>query len=107
MSDEEYEYDYGSDADYDYGSDGDEEGGDDELIEIENSYYEGDDCKYQNPLEAVRLYVLFIILIIRLLFFVNRFERVVEMETNRGEDVVWYIVISTYKYIGLMLIQEI
>jgi hypothetical protein len=42
MSDDEYEYDYGSDADYDYGSDQGEEqqdDGNDELIEIENSYY--------------------------------------------------------------------
>jgi hypothetical protein len=40
--DEEYEYDYGSDADYDYGSDqgGDDQNeGNDELIEIENSFY--------------------------------------------------------------------
>ena len=42
--DEEYEYDYGSDAEYDYGSDGgvedQEDGGaDDGLIEIENSFY--------------------------------------------------------------------
>jgi hypothetical protein len=43
MSDEEYEYDYGSDdGDYDYGSDGGGDGGDtvaDELIEIENAFY--------------------------------------------------------------------
>lgn len=42
MSDDEYEYDYGSDGDYDYGSDqGDDQhdDGNDELIEIENSYY--------------------------------------------------------------------
>lgn len=38
--DEEYEYDYGSDADYDYGSDADQENlQSDELIEIENLYY--------------------------------------------------------------------
>lgn len=41
--DEEYEYEYGSDAEYDgYGSDHDqnEEGGEKDLaIEIENSYY--------------------------------------------------------------------
>ena len=42
--DEEYEYDYGSDAEYDYGSDGGNEneendGADDGLIEIENSFY--------------------------------------------------------------------
>ena len=43
MSDEEYEYDYGSEGEYDYGSDQGEEndvsGGNDELIEIENSFY--------------------------------------------------------------------
>ena len=44
MSDEEYEYDYGSDAEYNYGSDGamDEDNvAQDESIEIENSFYEG------------------------------------------------------------------
>lgn len=43
MSDEEYEYDYGSDDGYAYGSDaGGSDAGDgvaDELIEIENSFY--------------------------------------------------------------------
>ena len=44
MSDDEYEYDYGSDADDDnYGSDGGEGGESngvtDELIEIENAFY--------------------------------------------------------------------
>ncbi len=42
MSDDEYEYDYGSDGDYDYGSDqgnDEQDNGNDELIEIENSYY--------------------------------------------------------------------
>jgi hypothetical protein len=41
MSDEEYEYDYGSDAEYDYGSDAGNEndGVADELIEIENAFY--------------------------------------------------------------------
>jgi hypothetical protein len=43
MSDEEYEYDYGSDGEYDYGSDqgekNEDEGGNDVLIEIENSFY--------------------------------------------------------------------
>jgi hypothetical protein len=38
--DEEYEYDYGSDADYDYGSDAEQENlQSDDLIEIENLYY--------------------------------------------------------------------
>ena len=43
MSDEEYEYDYGSDASYDYGSDNGGENMEDEsaneLIEIENCFY--------------------------------------------------------------------
>ena len=41
MSDDEYEYDYGSDADgYDYGSDtGDHDNNNDAAIEIENLYY--------------------------------------------------------------------
>jgi hypothetical protein len=42
MSDEEYEYEYGSDAEYNYGSDGGD-GADPEneiAIEIENSFYE-------------------------------------------------------------------
>ena len=41
MSDEEYEYDYGSDAEYDYGSDQEmnEDNGNSELIEIENAFY--------------------------------------------------------------------
>lgn len=50
--DEEYEYEYGSDADYgDYGSDQDQDGGEggakDAIIEIENSFYgkiEESDC---------------------------------------------------------------
>ena len=42
--DEEYEYDYGSEGEYDYGSDGGNEneengGGNDDLIDIENSFY--------------------------------------------------------------------
>lgn len=57
MSDEEYDYDYGSDAEYNYGSEnGDENGdGDDELIEIENAYYEGDDLKLSKPNEALKM----------------------------------------------------
>ena len=41
QSDEEYEYDYGSDAEYDYGSDQEmnEDNGNSELIEIENAFY--------------------------------------------------------------------
>lgn len=37
---EEYEYDYGSDAEYDYGSDAEAEPDDnDDLIQIENLFY--------------------------------------------------------------------
>ena len=53
--DEEYEYDYGSD---DYDQD-DEEGGnevEDELIEIENSFYEGEDLIKDNPEGACELF---------------------------------------------------
>mmetsp|Transcript_31789 Transcript_31789/g.53628 ORF Transcript_31789/g.53628 Transcript_31789/m.53628 type:complete len:462 (-) Transcript_31789:41-1426(-) len=74
--DEEYEYDYGSDEEYDYGSDqGDEEGsggGNDQLIEIENSFYEGDDLKSDNPEKAIEM-----------------FEKVVELETSLGDQVKW------------------
>jgi len=74
--DEEYEYDYGSDnEEYDYGSDGGGDGHDglaDELIEIENAFYEGDDCKNENPLKAIEL-----------------FEKVVAMETDKGDQVKW------------------
>lgn len=76
MSDEEYDYDYGSDAEeYNYGSDAGsecEEGSDDELIEIENSFYEADDIRGGNPSKAVEL-----------------FEKVVDLETNRGDEVKW------------------
>lgn len=75
MSDEEYEYDYDSDGGgYDYGSEGDgEDGGvEDELIEIENAFYEGDDFKTDNPKKAVEL-----------------FEKVVTLETARGSEVKW------------------
>jgi hypothetical protein len=59
MSDEEYDYDYGSDAEYDYGSDADNNGGndgEDELIEIENCFYEGEDLIKENPEGAVELF---------------------------------------------------
>jgi hypothetical protein len=58
MSDEEYDYDYGSDAEYNYGSEegeGNGDEGDDELIEIENAFYEGDDLKGNQPHEAIKL----------------------------------------------------
>mmetsp|Transcript_18201 Transcript_18201/g.18258 ORF Transcript_18201/g.18258 Transcript_18201/m.18258 type:complete len:453 (+) Transcript_18201:134-1492(+) len=75
MSDEEYEYDYDSDGGgYDYGSDqeGEEGGIEDELIEIENAFYEGDDYKSENPKKAIEL-----------------FEKVVDLETARGSEVKW------------------
>lgn len=73
MSDDEddYEYDYGSDDDQCFGSD-EEEDKDDDLIEIENSYYEGDDYIKEDPKRAVEL-----------------FEKVVELETSRGDEVTW------------------
>lgn len=55
--------DYGSDEDQDSG---DEDGEDDDLIEIENSFYEGDDYIKEDPNRAVKL-----------------FEKVVELETAR------------------------
>ena len=70
MSDEEYEYDYGSDAEeYNYGSDGSngDEGSDDELIEIENSFYEADDIRGENPGRAMELYALVPFLLILLI----------------------------------------
>jgi COP9 signalosome complex subunit 2 len=89
MSDEEYEYDYGSDAGYDYGSDTamEEDNVQDEAIEIENAFYEGDDYKTENPKKAIEM-----------------FEKVVAMETARGEEVKWYVSIlnilklSTHTY---------
>ncbi len=93
--DEEYEYEYGSDADYDYGSDQDcaeGDGGNDITIEIENSFYgmltevaivllglnqishflEGDDLKGEDPERAI-----------------DMFEKVVTMETEHGDQVKW------------------
>lgn len=61
--------DYGSDDDQ--GS-GDDEEEDDDLIEIENSFYEGDDYIKEDPKRAVEL-----------------FEKVVELETARGDEVTW------------------
>ncbi|KAJ1437764.1 hypothetical protein B484DRAFT_223760 [Ochromonadaceae sp. CCMP2298] len=76
MSEEEYEYDYGSDAEYDYGSDqgneADNDGENDELIDIENSFYEGDDLKTENPEKAIEM-----------------FEKVVKLETALGDTVKW------------------
>ena len=77
MSDDDecYECDYGSDQeDGDFGSDAGAEGGgvNDELIEIENAFYEGDDLKDDDPKKAIEL-----------------FEKVVDLETKRGETVKW------------------
>ena len=57
MSDEEYEYDYGSDAEYDYGSD-QEATNDvaDEQVEIENSFFEAEDIRNENPIRAIELF---------------------------------------------------
>lgn len=79
MSDEEYEYEYGSeDEGYDYGSDqgdmegDDEDGGGNVFIEIENSFYEGEDLKIEDPSKAIEL-----------------LEKVVEMEESQGAAVKW------------------
>jgi len=48
MSEDEYEYEYGSEEDYVYGSE-EEDDVEDDLIEIENAYYEGDDLRQDNP----------------------------------------------------------
>lgn len=48
----DYEYDYEDGEEYDYGSDNDGEAAD-ELIEIENAFYEGDGEKLDAPVEAV------------------------------------------------------
>jgi COP9 signalosome complex subunit 2 len=73
MSDEEYEYDYGSDAEYDYGSD--QDNGDevaDDLVEIENSFFEAEDIRSENQSRAIEL-----------------FEKVVRLEESRGDQVKW------------------
>lgn len=58
--DEEYEYDYGSDADSmqdeDSGDECQEGGGTSMKIEVENSFYEGQDMQDENPKEAIRLF---------------------------------------------------
>lgn len=122
MSDEECEYDYGSDDGYDYGSDAgdDNNDGDDAAIEIENLYYgnnsstnilrcfkncffaeymlsigiliiEGDDVKSTKSAEAI-----------------EKFERVVELETQLGSDIKWrfkalYELVKIYYVKGLHL----
>jgi COP9 signalosome complex subunit 2 len=68
--DEEYEYEYGSDENYDYGSDNEEQ--DESAIEIENAFYEADDCKNENQQQALEL-----------------FEKCVRRETEQGDEVKW------------------
>ena len=72
---QEYEYEYGSDAeDFNY-SDGEDGGGggeNDEMIEIENAFYEGDDCRNDDPQRALEM-----------------FTKVVTLETERGAEVKW------------------
>ena len=64
--DEEYEYDYGSDADQCSDDGGGDPDAEDELIEIENSFYEGEDLMKDNPEGAAEL-----------------FNKVIQLETNR------------------------
>ncbi len=66
MSDDEYDYEY------DYGSDEGDSNIDEELVEIENSFYEGDDCKESDPKKAIEL-----------------FQNVVKLEGERGENFQW------------------
>jgi len=71
MSEDEYEYEYGSEEDYAYGSEPEDEVQDD-LIEIENAYYEADDVRQDNPKEAIKL-----------------FQKVVDLEKSKGDEVKW------------------
>lgn len=75
MSDEEYQYEYGSDAEYNYGSDGgDAADPENEVaIEIENSFYEADDFRLSDPKKALELFL-----------------KVVDLETtHRPNEVTW------------------
>lgn len=76
MSDSGEDYDYGSDAEDDYNysdEDGDQDDeGNDALIEIENCFYEGDDCRADDPTKACEM-----------------FEKVVSLESERGDEVKW------------------
>lgn len=68
MSDEEYDYE---DDGYVYDSDNaDDDNNDDVGIEIENAYYEGEDLINSDPLQAI-----------------EKFERVIVLETERGDTV--------------------
>ena len=75
MSDSGEDYEYGSDADeYNYSDEDAEqdEEGNDALIEIENAFYEGDDCRTDDPSKACEM-----------------FEKVVTLESERGDEVKW------------------
>lgn len=63
MSDDEYEYDYDNDDDYE--NEGNNEGDN----EVENLLYEADDEKFDSPLTAI-----------------EKFQKVVELESKRGYD---------------------
>ena len=51
-----------SDEEYEYSDEGSEQGGNDQEdeneveIEIENGYYEGDECKTENPKRAIEMF---------------------------------------------------
>ena len=67
MSDEEYEY---SDEDANESGSGDE--GNEVEIEIENAFYEGDDCKVEDPKHAREM-----------------FEKVVKLEESNNLEIKW------------------
>jgi len=70
MSDSD-EFEYESDDDP-YGGGDAEEDGDEEAIQIENTFYEADDNKQNFPEQAL-----------------EQFQRVVALESSRGQEVVW------------------
>lgn len=114
MSDDEYEYDYGSDAEEEnYGSDGGEDGENngatEELIEIENAFYGKRNTLIS--LHLVSALVVYQIAICSIVLFdlplrncliegddlkqedpskaIEMFEKVVDLETKRGDVVKW------------------
>eukprot|EP00742_Colponemidia_sp_Colp-10_P001549 GILJ01001661.1.p1 GENE.GILJ01001661.1~~GILJ01001661.1.p1 ORF type:complete len:464 (-),score=91.71 GILJ01001661.1:211-1563(-) len=69
--DEEFEYEYESDGgNWDYGSDNDNQ--DEQGIQIENTFYEADDRKQDDPQAALQ-----------------SFETVVKLESEKGTEVKW------------------
>ena len=52
----------------------------DEAVELENTYYEGEDLKNDDPSKAIEM-----------------FEKVVEMETQMGDEVKWYLCINSHQ----------